>query len=381
MKIALLGPQKSGKTVYFSGLSYRFRDNISFIPLSPKQILEYEQIGVARRVGLHIEIGSSRLDRTLTDNMGLLAELPDGDWPSPTEDLEQSSISCNFKFCDINMPGLTDIDVHCRDIELFDPAGDAISGKHIDSDVIVKKLGTCDAVIVFLDSKQVIENLEYNDINKLRFRLNLGKISQIINDTAKNIPREEILPVCFVLSKFDLVTNLNETLIKQFEVCVYDMILKPFSVENTNIMLCVCPTSVIDAESGRFRAHNLEWPFLFAAGGTIFRNSLALRDKADDSWERARHAEASADELANSGWWTRMWKYLDGDGVKVRRQRAAYFRNDHGRLVTSADDDLEFSKNIWKSLAIEGSARGVRIYRGGKMCDPLEVAAQLGEKA
>jgi hypothetical protein len=118
---------------------------------------------------------------------------------------------------------------------------------------------------------------------------------------------------------------------------------------------------------------NLEWPFLFAAGGTIFRNSLALRDDADEAIGKAYELNQDAEKIIGQGWWYRFRRFLDGEGVGVRRRQAREELSRHGRLIRESEDDLGFARMIWTSLAIEGKDRGVHIFLGGDEVDPRKV--------
>lgn len=377
MKIALLGASRSGKTVYFSGLSYKFRHSVAFIPLSPNEIEAYSRLGVSRRVGFRMGITSASLEQTLSRNAELFSQRPIIEWPDPTEDLDRSNVDIHFKFCDVEFEGLRAIESHKRTIELYDPAGEALSGSHTDSEKIVKQLSTCDIAIAFLPANVIAECVEDNDLTALQNRILMGKIVDIVMQTRKHMKSNDILPFCFVISKSDILENRHENFINDMNRMLYDQLIIPFSDENPNIMLCVCPTSVVDPETGNFRACNLEWPFLFAAGGTIFRNSIVRRDEATAARKEAQREDAAAEEQRQSGWWNRFTKYIQGDGVNARRRRAASYYDESGRLVDEADDDHELAKSTWSSLAIEGKARGVRIFMEGKEIDPRMVAGAI----
>lgn len=159
---------------------------------------------------------------------------------------------------------------------------------------------------------------------------------------------------------------------------LYKHIVVPFSRRNRNLTLCVCPVSVIDPVSGNFEASNLEWPFLFAAAGTVFRNSLALREDADQARAYAQEEQRRADELSNEGWsWNRFKSWWNDDGVSARRKRAATHLGKFGRLVGEAEDDRKLAKEAWAALGIEGKARQVRIFSDGQELDPELLGGRL----
>ena len=377
MKIALLGASSSGKTVYFSGLTYRFRHSVAFIPLSPNEIEAYSRLGVSRRVGFRMEVTSAKLEQKLSRNAELFSQRPIVDWPAKTEDLDQCNVDVHFKFCDIKFDELRSIESHVRSIELYDPTGGALAGLHEDSQRIVEQLSTCDIAIAFIPADVIVECVEDDDLIALQNRVLMGKIVEIVEQARKRMKSNDILPFCFVISKSDMLNNRHENFTNDMNRMLYDNLIIPFSDENRNIMLCVCPTSVVDPETGNFSAGNLEWPFLFAAGGTIFRNSIALRDKSKTAREAAQDAEEAAEELRRAGWWSRFTKFIKGDGVGARQRRAASFYDESGRLVNAADDDHELAKSAWSSLAIEGKARGVRIFMEGKEIDPRMVTGAI----
>lgn len=372
MKIALLGASDSGKTVYLSGLSYKFRNAVTFDRLSSSELAHYRKMQVNRRVGFKISVSSAELERMLANNISRLSERPITRWPKPTVKLDKTRIDCVFKFRDVEGENES-IDQYARAIDIFDPTGGALAGAHEESDNIVSSLCSCDVCIVFLPSDVIIECAEYDDIDQLRNRLLFGKVDDIIKRTLENLDKDDPLPVCFVISKADKLDNLPQNVINKVNELLYDRIITSFSEENPNIMLCVCPTSVRDPQTGNFQARNLEWPFLFAAGGTIFRNSFELEAKARQDRQRADRIEQEAEQQRHSGWWNRFIMWANGDGVNAKHRLAAAYYNQAGRLIDEAEDDRELARNAWNSLAIEGKARNVRVFMKGKEIDPHDI--------
>lgn len=370
MKIALLGASDSGKTVYFSGLSYKFRNSVAFSKLSAEEKNRYKKINAERRVGFRISVSRSSLEKDLSKNMNLLGAKPIDPWPEPTNALDESNIECQFRFASVDEESSADIEVHHRTIELYDPTGGALVGHAERSDAIVSKLCTCDVAIAFFPANIIANCAEDDDIDGLQNKLLLGKIIDIVMKARERMSGDDILPLCFVISKSDELTNRHQNFINKVNEILYDRLIIPFSRENPNIMLCVCPTSVLDPLTKSFRASNLEWPFLFAAGGTIFRNSLAFRDNAADAARLASDASRLAEETRQKGWWTRFKLFMNGEGVGAHNRRAREHLDRYGRLIRQAEDDHELAVNAWTSLAIEGKSCGVRVYMEGKEIDP-----------
>jgi hypothetical protein len=370
MKIALLGAPASGKTVYFSGLAYKFRNAIAFRRLAGAEAEAYRRAQVSRQLGLRISVSSSDLEHSLSENVKLLSQRPIDQWPDPTTDLDRSIIQCQFNFRDIGAGKDRSPESYSRTIELYDPPGEVFRGGHSDSDDIVEELGSCDMFVAFLPGDRIVECARQEDADLLQNELLLGKIVDIMMDVRQRMPKKDILPLCFVISMADLVTK---DLVDTVNRMVYDELLIPFSEEHPNLLICVCPVSVLDPSSGSFRAFNLEWPFLFAAGGTIFRNSLDLRKEASSAQSAARRAEQRAQEIVGGGWWNRFKQFMKGEGAGVQRRRAQSYRNEFGRLISEADDDRALARNVWSSIAIEGRWRNVRVFMEGDEIDPRVV--------
>lgn len=380
MKIALLGPTESGKTVYFAALARKYQNFVGFRPLPAAEQAFYRQEKVDRRLALQIEFTNAEHEAFINTQVALLSQRPISEWPDKTLDLDDSNIRTIFHFAaafDLETP----VDQYRREIAIYDPPGGALSGRHMASAQIVQQLKTCDVAIVFLPAELILEAVETNDADCVLNGASFGKMREIIEACAGKLGQErekETLPVCFVVSKADKLQNLPENVINDVSDMLYSHIIKPLSRSNPNMIICVCPVSVIDPSTGNFEASNLEWPFLFAAAGTVFRNSFLVRDQADASREKAKAAEAAAEALRSEGWtWNRLKAWWNDDGVRDRMRRAAAYSTDYGRLVGQYEDDRALAKACWKALGIEGKARQVRVFAEGLDFDVSRLEAKL----
>jgi hypothetical protein len=389
MKIALLGAPRSGKTVYFSALYYKFRNVIGLPTLTPAERAAYRRRGINQRIGFRLRIPETKLDAELGEKAALLAQRPISDWPDPTEELDKASVEIQLDFVPL---GRSRIDgrSYQRTLEIYDPTGEAFRGRHPKSETIVGGVETCDIAVVFLPAESILEastgdQIDDDDIARVGSLLLLGRIHEILKNINGKIDGDDTLPVCFVVSKYDMITERDEAAINSI---VYNKILVPFSEEHQNLMICVCPISVLDPATGNFKALSLEWPFLFAVGGTIFRNSRDLTRDADADLEKARleemqalAAEQKAAELLalrRRSLWSRFVQWTkDGEFVGASRRAAAILRQAEreyttsaGRKVKHAQDDAALARDIWSSIAVEGRRRGVYVLMNGKRVDP-----------
>jgi hypothetical protein len=143
MKIGLVGPQESGKTVYFTGLAYRFGDEIGFGELSPKERSAYRRLKVKQRVGIQVSFTENQIQTHLQKGISFLQKLPfeDSNWSVPTRTWNNTELSCVFRFQEWKVIDTQDNehidDEFTRIFDIYDPAGGAISGLHDSSDEII----------------------------------------------------------------------------------------------------------------------------------------------------------------------------------------------------------------------------------------------------
>lgn len=380
MKIALLGPSASGKTVYFSGLAYKYRNFIGFRPLSKRDSEFYRREDVRRRVALQLGFLNSEHEREINNHISLLAQRPIREWPEATIDLDKSDLRTEFHFTDA-FDEDDPIETFLRSIAIYDPPGEALVGRHQDSKDIVESLCGCDVAMAFLPADLIIDAAESDDADRVLNGAYFGKIKEIILSCAAKIERDDandIMPVCIVVSKADLLQNLPENVINDVRDMLYNQIIKPFSKTNSKLMICVCPVSVLNPADGNFEASNLEWPFMFAVAGSIYRNSLVLRDKAAAARKSGEESEKSAQDLRSQGLtWERFLAWANNNGARERTKRAQSYFSQYGRLVAEAEDDRALAKAALMALSVEGQARQVKIYIKGKELDATRMAGEL----
>lgn len=373
MKIALLGAPSSGKTVYLTALYHRFRHETGLPHLSVAQRKQYKSNGIDKKVGFRVQIDDCDLEAELSAGATLLMKHPI-QWPDKTESLNNRTIEVQFDFLPISKKGKAS--TYERSIELCDPTGGAFRGEHSESSDILEELKMCDIGVVFLSAKVIMEaidpdteDVDEDRLAEIRGGFLLGQTTQLLKKMNRTILGDDIFPVCFVVSMFDLVPPEK---IKLINSIIIERIIRGFSEDNKRFMVCVCPISVKHPKTGNFHGVNLEWPFLFAAGGTIFRNSLELRKEAEADESRAREAEENANRLENLYNSSKLdyffnWAFSFGKESYVIEQgnsRSCY--NSAGRLIEESDDDKSLAVDIWSSIATEGPSRGVRVFMAGK---------------
>lgn len=381
MKIALLGNTNSGKTVYFTALYHLYHNEIGDPYLTDGQRAEYERKNIDCKAGFRMFVENADLAAELQANAMKLMQRPIVDWPLPTERLNKSKLDIEFDFIPLNV--YNDIRRYRRTIELYDPAGGALTGAIMGASGILKELATCDVAIVFLPADVIaneidadnIGSIDENDLAYVRARYVLGETQRILDTMNSQTRPNDIFPVCFVVSKMDLVSRDKVDFVRDF---IDKCIVEPLSKRHKRFMVCVCPTAVVNPKTGNFSAHNLEWPFLFAAGGTIFRNSQGLMKEADRYSSYAATAEDEAsdlEELYNRSKWGYFKNWLKSKGTETfnnKKRAARSYHDSAGRKIEEADDDAALARDIWASLDAEGEGRGVRVLMNGELINILE---------
>ncbi len=340
--------------------------------LSPDEREVCRDKGILKKVGFRMEVNDTELEEVLSENAAKLKSRPIKDWPKATARLNKSTVDVQFDF----MPIDEDIEAssYKRTIELFDPTGEAFKGRHDDSPAILAELKLCDIGIVFLPADEIINAMDANSdiidddrLLEIMDSLILGQTTQLLKAMNRTILGNDIFPVCFVISKSDLIPKSKFASINKL---ILDRIISRFSRDNKRFVVCTCPISIMNAATGNFQGINLEWPFLFAAGGTIFRNSLELMKAAEQDQSRARAADSDADRLEalyNRSKWSYFWNWWSKSEsfVSERRVARSYFNN-AGRKIDEAADDKSLAADIWSSIATEGPNRGVWVFMAGE---------------
>jgi hypothetical protein len=381
MKIALLGATRSGKTAYFTGVYHRFRHVTGLPHLSRDERQNYKKNGIDNKVGLRIEIEDTELERLLAENEGFLMKRPIERWPNPTSRLDQSAIGIQFDFLPIDDD--KEQFSYQRTIELYDPTGEAFTGQHHDSSGILTKLKACDIGVIFLSAEVIMtsidpdtEDVDEDRLAEITGGAALGRIIQLLKKMDRTVLGDDVFPVCFVISQFDRVPKDKLELVNKI---IFERIIHSFSKDNKRFLVCVCPVSLKHPTTGNFQSVNLEWPFLFATGGVIFRNSLELRKLGETYDSLGRDADHAADryeDLYNRSKWDYFWGWLFSGGkesfVSERKNARSYY-NDAGRKIEEADDDKFLARAVWSSIATEGPKRGVWVFMGGKKVNIMEI--------
>jgi hypothetical protein len=408
MKIALIGPVQSGKTVYWSALYHRYRDSVTLPILTPAMLRNYKAWGVTTQVGFRISIANSDLKKELARNAELLGQNPI-QWPLPTRHLDQTESEVQFDFVPLkkykNADNNHDIArSYVRSIEIYDPPGGAFSGTSQLSSEIVDQIKTCDAAVIFLPMDHIlpavrVDEIDSEIISRAYQKMLIGPIKDVMMGIKENANYDDVFPVCFVISKADECLADEFGNVSNF---LYDEdygLIKKLSRENPDIMMCVCPISVMDQKTKLFRAMNLEWPFLFSAAATIFRNHIVLLQESEDDLERAgdfleeaRREEIEADdledkakELAAQNMWRRFRAWMRGEKVSLYRNSAAKvareaarkyqisaaFTTQAGRKIQLSRDDQSLASDVWLSLSVEGKARKIAILRNGEIVNNI----------
>lgn len=374
MKIALLGTMRSGKSVYFSALYHKFRNVIAPPTLTRSRRIVYEQKGISTQVGFRLRIEDTKLDQKIAANAELLTFRPVR-WPGPTDDLTQANISIQFDFVPIQASPASDVRQYKREIEFCDPTGGALNGSHREAEEILEKLRLCDAAIAFLPADVILDAMdtdnpeEIDDDQKAQINAGflLGKVTEVMKQMNKSLDGNDVFPVCFVITKFDLIPKNTLPYVSAF---IFNHIILPFSKDNKRFLVCVCPVSVVDPETGNFKSLNLEWPFLFAAQSTIVRNMNILKAQANRDFRFSTYDRDMADRLSNN-WLSQCLHFISEGGETVgdlRRSSDNYLNSGH-RKMGLANDDKALAEDILSSIAAEKQDRGIRILMAGLETD------------
>jgi len=397
MKIGLLGVESAGKTSYFGGVYREYANTSSFPSLTPRRVRQLERAGAENVMKFCVDPKDTEQEKFLIDVSRRMGNIP-MQYPESTENPNNYDLSINIGFRPVKRYEKSNDKEFRRDITIYDPPGEAYEGRGALSELVRKGLSSCDGLLVFLPSNIICEALlhvkgEDDDegfdyaCGKIRDELRLGRLRQILDEI---IPHKsnDLLPICFVLSQFDEITEhleFNDTLTSLFNEAVYDNVIMPFSTDYKNLIVCVTPVtvqsrakiSISDDEEPRsiFRAYNLEWPFLFALGGVIYRNSIREWERSSnyndeaDSYKRKEEALRSRSRIGR--WWrgVRHNEYLSSYASSGETRRR--WANEH---AAKHSEDVMLAKEIWSKFAAEGENRLVRVYSEGELApDPREL--------
>ncbi len=389
MRVALLGIPNSGKTLFIAGLYKKFSQRTSFPKIGKKMREKYKELGITRRASLRVRVSDETASSILSSYSIMLAERPIGALPPATLALSKFPLNVDFRFKDMafdSQKGEKIGDILHKKIAFYDPPGEAFEETNSKSVEILESLDHCDVFMIFLSADivaQIIQELQHDGENiddictEIDSILRLGSIFRhlsALNNRYKDSAVKRIFPVCFVLSKMDLI---NESLIDKFREVVYENIIMPFTEENTNVLACAAPITVIDGKRNRFAPTGLQWPFFFAAGGALLNESF---NKLDDAIYDENHslseteAALELEALAERNFILRALRFLiDGETASEVRERAkkAKSRAEGNRILSHAH--AREAHDVWSSLGDEGHMLGVRIFSEGReIDDPAE---------
>ena len=378
MKIALLGAASSGKTAYFTALYHRFQNVVGAPIVTATRRAEYRERRVDRHVGFRLRIEDLELETVLKKNARFLTERPITAWPDPTRIIDKTTITVQFDFVPVDEP-LDDSDDEAskprsyqRSVTMYDPSGDSVDLTHNSAASIISELQTCDAAIVFLPAtafSAIPDDAELDDESLVDtiFWTALRTIMDIVVEITRRFEREnDCFPICFVVSKFDLIEENKVARVRD----AVNVLLTQISKDNPSFMFGICPISVVDPKTGNFRALNLEWPFLFAAVAAIFRNSQELIEDARDDEQHAAAAEATAqelEELRRRSIWRRFRRWFS-DGFKTsatHRRVASSYYDSRRRKIELANDDATLARDVLAAVEAEGAGRGFSVIING----------------
>lgn len=373
MKIALLGARAVGKTSYFSGL-YREVSSSTFLPqLSASQMHHARGEGQSLQSGLQISVeGALKKDFEIYSKN--LASNPPV-FPPRSIDVDRLDLNVVFQFRKIAENTRTS--AFHRRISFIDHAGGALHAAVDNWEAITAELDTADVFITFIDATAIL-TLDPAERNE---RLGLGAIEDMIRKLRARIDEFDIIPIVFVVSKFDEVfaDPAGQARVTRF---LHEEFIKPYSEQWGNVAIFVCPIAVLDPKTGAFSGMNLKWPFLFAAGATVLRNSFLLYAQMEREKAAQRGMEAEAEtrkRLRKESPFKRLRLWFN-EGFKTAdtfQNRADDYRRQARRSLEASEDDKELASLVWRCVQENAATTGCLTYLDGEQVDVLELMEAL----
>jgi hypothetical protein len=303
------------------------------------------------------------------------------EFPGKTRDLDRATVTAQFDFSTLprkegegNSPKNITNRSYERRIEIYDPPGGALAGAHEESESILTKLADCDVAIAFISSEILLEeidgiNVDDDTMAAIFLRTCLARIFNLLEKLSKKLDSTDIFPVCFVLSKYDLIPEEKDVLVKNI---FFEQLLMMFSSLYPQFVVCGCTISLRNPETDKFRSANLGWPFLFAAGGTILRNSYKHRNQAASERAVANVHQNNANRLkplAEGGFFDFI-EYLFTEGIYEEEDRIATSKFTLARESDKlAFDDAKLALDIWSMISAE-RRKNIRVFKNGQAFDP-----------
>src|ERR1700722_15330472 len=119
---------------------------------------------------------------------------------------------------------------------------------------------------------------------------------------------------------------------------------------------------------------NLEWPFLFAAGASIMRNSHLLHMRMEQEKTGAENKAQAAESrraLRSSSPFERLFQWFNEDFKTVGsyEREAMNYHLRAARTAELAHDDRTLAAEIWESVRDYSDLIGALTYHDGKKID------------
>jgi hypothetical protein len=324
-------------------------------------------------VVFRLTVADADLDKELAANARLLSDRPIKMWPEKTDHLKEANLNIRFDFIPLNGKSARTYE---RDIELYDPAGGAFTKHHQASQKILDKLCECSAGIAFFPADTILKAVNIDDpeeidedlLAHIREKFAVGLIIDTMMKMNEVLNEDDIFPVCFVITKLDLIPEHKFQLVNEI---IYDNIIIPFSKENKNLMICICPISVINRDTGNFKSFNLEWPFLFAAHGAIMREANFWRAYSKKAHNEAKAIASKAARIRGAGFFDQLvhlvieWETHEG-----LQERADANYATSSRYSAYSKEEKALADDILSSISDEKDYRGITVLINGSEIDP-----------
>lgn len=387
MKIAMIGVPGTGKTIYFTGLYREYSNDIGFLPLGETTYDYLDSLGIEQRMMFEVRITNFRQRQDFADMAEMLGKDPIEDYPPKTSSLNDLNLRINFKFQDIEdgLKGRRHARSHRREFTFYDPPGETFLDNDQElSESTLYELNASDAFMIMLPCDLIVARISRSKnplldaeriVRDLSFDLRLGAASDMLNALRerKLYYENPIFPVCFVLTKADY---LNDTVTDVVNEIIYNGLMRAFSLDNSDAVVCVAPISVIDGPNQRFEPVGLRWPFAFVAGGALLGKSHEEASDAEDYYDRARETRENAKSKSAKVWkdpWGRLEDFMrDGRTADHDRADANLYESSADDYAGNARKERELAERVWNSILTEGYHEGVRIFIQGTEINDID---------
>ena len=382
MKLGLVGPKSAGKTAYLSGLCARFENQIAMRPLRATEFVALQNAGATEQMmfGLTL-LAPNQLISAFKSNKALILANPITDWPDPTKSLNALELQLRLQFRSIgHEPGVTTaVREHKKSLKFIDPAGEALDGSlPAEHEPTIEALEDCDVLMFLLDGA-LLEHLlgpepaspkrEEAIRSTLQEALQFDLIRKLSHRMRARMRDSDVLPVSVVITKSD---QISEAALRRIDEYLYDDVLLPFSEQNPNLLMCVCPISVYDPDYKAFSPQLLEWPFVFCVGGALMRQALAHKRAAASAASTASYKRSEANRLealASGDPLKRLWVLLFEEPFVTaddKRGSARHYEGEAEKEGRMSASERSLGVEVWRQLATAGGALGVKLWQNGR---------------